>query len=172
MRSSIAFIGLLALASTPLHAEQIQPGLWEISSSGMQIDGQQMPAMQQMLEQLNKLPPEQRQMMEQMLAQQGVALGDQGVRVCLSEEQVKARRLPIEQEAGCTQEVTESSASHWTFRYQCPSSRGEGTARFISDREFTTEVRSSIEGEQGVQNAEVKSHARWVAGDCGGLSSQ
>lgn len=172
MRTLTAFAGLLALASSPLLAEQIQPGLWEVSSSGMQIDGQPLPAMQQMLEQLDRLPPEQRQVMEQMLARQGVALGDQGVRVCLTEEQVKARRLPIEQEAGCTQEITDSSASHWTFRYQCPSSKGEGTARFISDREFTTEVKSTIQSGQGTQDAEVKSHARWVAADCGALSSQ
>lgn len=172
MRSFIALVGLLALAGS-LHAEQqIRPGLWEISSSGMQIDGQPLPAMQQMLEQLSKLPPDQRQMMEQMLARQGVALGDQGVRVCLNEEQVRARRLPIEQEAGCTQEITESTDAYWKFRYQCPTSKGEGVARFISDREFTTEVKSAIQSEQGVQNAEVKTHARWVAADCAGLSTR
>lgn len=170
MRSALAILTLAALASTPLLADQIRPGLWEVSSSGMQIDGQQLPAMQQMLEQLDRLPPDQRRMMEDMLAQQGVALGDQGVRVCLSEEQVKARRLPIEQEAGCTQQITESSASHWRFRYQCPSSSGEGVARFLSDREFTTEVKSTIQSERGVQNAEVKTHARWVSDDCGGLT--
>lgn len=171
MRPAIAFFFIGALASTPSLAEQIQPGLWEVSSSDMQVDGQQLPAMQQMLEQLDRLPPEQRRMMEDMLAGQGVALGNQGVRVCLSEEQVKARRLPIEQEAGCTQEITESSASHWTFRYQCPSSKGEGVARFVSDREFTTEVKSTIQSERGVRNAEVKTHARWVSADCGDLTS-
>lgn len=172
MRSLIAFIGLLALSGPAAHAEQILPGLWEISSSGMQIDGQPLPAMQEMLDQLGRLPAEQRQMMEEMLAQQGVALGDQGVRVCLNEEQVKARRLPIEQEVGCTQEITESTDAYWKFRYQCPTSKGEGVARFISDREFTTEVKSAIQSEQGVQNAEVRTHARWVAADCAGLSTR
>lgn len=171
MRSLFALAGLMVLASPPLYAEQILPGLWEISSSGMQIDGQPLPAVQQMLEQLQRMPPEQRKMMEEMLAKQGVALGNQGVRVCLNEEQVKARRLPIEQEAGCTQEITDSSESYWKFRYQCPTSKGEGVARFISDREFTTEVKSAIESPQGVQDAEVKTHARWVSADCAGLSS-
>ena len=58
---------LPALAS----AMDIQPGLWEISSNTMQVGGQAVPGMEQMLEQMKNLPPEQRQMMEQMLAQQG-----------------------------------------------------------------------------------------------------
>lgn len=169
MRPVFVLATAVALSISLAHAEQILPGLWEVSSSSMQLDGQPLPAMQQMLEQLDKLPAGQRKMMEEMLARQGVALGDQGVRVCLSEAQVKARRLPVEQEAGCTQEITESTDAYWKFRYQCPSSKGEGVARFISDREFTTEVKSAIQGEKGVQNAEVKTHARWVAADCAGL---
>ena len=172
MRSLIVLAGVAALVSPLAQAEQILPGLWEVSSSSMQLDGQQLPAMQQMLEQLENLPAEQRQMMQEMLAKQGVALGKQGVRVCLSEEQVKARRLPIEQEAGCTQEITDSSEDHWTFRYQCPTSKGEGVTRFLSDKAFTTEVKSTIQSDKGVQNAEVKSHARWVAADCAGLSTR
>ena len=54
----------------------------------LQVDGQDLPGMQQMLEQLKNLPPEQRQMMEQMMAQQGVSLGDQGIRICISAEQL------------------------------------------------------------------------------------
>jgi hypothetical protein len=111
-------------------------------------------------------------MMEDMLAKQSVALGNQGVRVCLSEEQVKARRLPVDQEAGCTQQIIDSSDSHWKFRYQCPSSEGEGVARFISDREFTTEVKSRMQTDRGVQNSEVKTHGKWVAADCGALPSR
>ena len=153
---------LPALAS----AMEIQPGLWEISSSNMQVDGQALPGMETMLAQMKNLPPEQRQMMEQMLAKQGVQLGDQGVRVCMSEAQIKAQQIPLQDpQSGCSHEVTERSAELWKFRFSCPDGQGEGETRFVSDKEFTTRV----QGSYGGQNSSMQSHARWVSADCGGL---
>lgn len=66
---------LLALAlgmSSPLvHAQMLQPGLWELTTSNMQVDGKPLPDMAFMLGQLKNLPPEQRAMMEGVLAKQG-----------------------------------------------------------------------------------------------------
>ena len=42
-------------------AQMLQPGLWELSSSNIQVDGQQLPELQVMLGQLqNMLTPEQK----------------------------------------------------------------------------------------------------------------
>ncbi|WP_332820978.1 DUF3617 domain-containing protein [Pseudomonas sp.] len=161
-RLSLALCLLPALAT----AQDIQPGLWEISSSNMQIDGQALPDMQQMLEQMKNLPPEQRQMMEEMMAQQGVQLGDQGVRVCMSEAQIKAQDIPLQDpKSGCSHEITERSAELWKFRFSCPDGQGEGETRFLSDKAFTTQV----QGTYGGRNSSMQSHARWIATDCGGL---
>lgn len=159
---SLALCLLPALAT----AQEIQPGLWEISSSNMQVGGQALPGMPQMLEQMNNLPAEQRQMMEQMMAKQGVQLGDQGVRICLSEAQIKAQDIPLQDPtSGCSHEITERSVERWTFRFSCPDGQGEGETRFISDREFTTQVN----GTYGGQSSSMESHARWIAADCAGL---
>ncbi|MDX1725432.1 MAG: DUF3617 domain-containing protein [Pseudomonas sp.] len=156
----------LCLLSALATAQELQPGLWEISSSNMQVDGQALPDMQQMLEQMKNLPPEQRQMMEQMMARQGVQLGDQGVRICMSEAQIKAQDIPLQDpKSGCSHEITERSASLWKFRFSCPDGQGEGETRFLSDREFTTQV----QGTYGGQSSSMQSHARWIAADCGGL---
>ncbi|WP_372874456.1 DUF3617 domain-containing protein [Pseudomonas sp.] len=147
-------------------AQDIQPGLWEVSSTTVRVDGQTLPDMQHMLEQLKKLPPEQRQMMEQMLAKQGVQLGDQGVRICMSEAQTKAQEIPLQDpNSGCSHEITERSAELWRFRFSCPDGEGEGETRFLSDKEFT----SLVKGTYGGQSSSVQSHARWVSTDCGGL---
>ncbi len=46
-------------------AQMLQPGLWELSSSNMQVDGQQLPELQVMLGQLqNMLTPEQKAQLE------------------------------------------------------------------------------------------------------------
>jgi hypothetical protein len=150
-------------------AQELQPGLWEISSQNMQVDGKQLPDMQQMLGQLKNMPPEQRQMMEQMLAQQGVQLGDQGVRICISAEQIAAKKFAMpEMEAGCSHEIIERSAQQWRFTYSCPGSQGEGLTRFPKNKEFI----SQIKGTQGGQSSSMESRGRWIAADCGGVAPQ
>jgi hypothetical protein len=172
MRLSLLNSLLLALCLVPLasSATEIQPGLWEISSSNMQVGGQAVPDMQQMLEQMKNLPPEQRQMMEQMMARQGVQLGDQGVRICMSEAQTKAQEIPLQDpNSGCTHEVTERSAELWKFRFSCPDGEGEGETRFLSDKEFVTKVKGTFSSDAGQQRGSMESHARWIAADCGSL---
>lgn len=162
---------LLSLCLLPAlsSAVDIQPGLWEISSNNMQVDGQAVPGMAAMLEQMKSLPPEQRQMMEQMMAQKGVQLGDQGVRICMTEAQIKAQQLPLQDpESGCRNEVLERNAELWKFRFTCPNGDGQGETRFVSDKEFTSQINGTFDG----KSSSMQSHARWVAADCGSLQPQ
>lgn len=162
---SLSLCLLPALAS----AQEIQPGLWEISSKHLQADGQEAPGMQQMLEQMKDLPPEQRQMMEQMLAQQGVQLGDKGVRICMSAAQIQAQQIPLQDpDSGCSNEITERSADLWKFRFTCPDGQGEGETRFLSAKEFTTQVKGTYDGKP----SSMQSHATWIAADCGALQAR
>lgn len=160
------FVLLFAL---PLIASaEPRAGLWQFTSQ-MQHDGQAMPDMQQMLDQLQSLPPEQRQMMEQMLAQQGVKLGGSGVQLCLSEERLKAGDIPMQDpKSGCTQEVTERGAEVWKFRFKCPNGEGEGETRFQGDTAFTTTINGVYDGKP----SSMQSQAQWLGADCGGLPSQ
>lgn len=158
----------LVVSALPAQALDILPGLWEFESRGVVAGGMPLPDMQEIRAQMQKLPPERRQAMEDMLTRQGVEMGDKGVRACLSEEQVKSQALPFQDDRpGCNQEVTERSDQLWKFRFHCPDSQGEGETRFVSDREFTTVVNIVTAGKSGVTHME--SHARWVGSDCGGL---
>lgn len=153
----------LCLSPTLASALDIQPGVWELSSHNMQVGGQAMPAMEEMLAQLQNLPPEQRQMMENMLAEQGIRLGAGGVQMCLTAEQIKAQDIPLhDPESGCRNEVLERSATLWKFRFTCPDAQGEGETRFVSDKEFTTQVSGTYNG----QPSSMESRARWVGADC------
>jgi hypothetical protein len=166
----IALASVLCLFGGAAHATELRPGLWEVSSNKMQVDGQDLPGMQEMLAQMKNMPPEQRKMMEDMLAKQGVALGDKGVRVCLSEAQVKARRLPMaDAQSGCTHEFTEQSSDLWKFRFDCPNGKGEGETRLLSDQEFVTTLNTQYSGQGQSQSGRMESHGRWVSADCGTL---
>lgn len=165
MRIRSALILCLSWLPMLAGAEQIRPGLWEFTGN-MQGDGQAMPDMQQMLDQLQSMPPEQRQMMEQMMAKQGVKLGSAGIQLCLSEEQAKARDVPLaDPSSGCTHEITERGEDVMKFRFTCPDGRGEGETHFESDTAFSTQVKGVYSGRQ----SDMHSQARWLGADCGGL---
>jgi len=107
---------LLALAlcagSVTAQAQMLQPGLWELTTSNMQVDGKPLPDMDFMLSQLKNLPPDQRAMMEGMLAKQGVTVGGKGVRSCLTPQQVATNDIPLQDpKSGCTQKITDRTGN-------------------------------------------------------------
>lgn len=157
------------LVALPALALEMRPGLWEMSSDDIQVDGSKMPGMADMVEQMKGLPPEQRKMMEDMLAAQGVALGAGGVRMCLSAEQVKSRELPFQDEPGCSQKVTEHTDDLWRFSFECPDAKGTGETRLISDREVASVIDSQYRTGDQEGSSRIKSEGRWLSDDCGTL---
>ncbi|MCM2320636.1 MAG: DUF3617 domain-containing protein [Pseudomonas sp.] len=167
----LAAVASLLGALVPAQAQEVLPGLWELSSDNMQVNGQQMPSMQELLGQLDGLPAEQRQMLEETMAGKGIQAGGQGLRVCLSEAQVKAQELPLQDaRSGCTQEITERSEQLWKFRFHCPDAEGEGETRFVSAREFVTRIDSRFNAAGQAGTSRMETRARWLGEDCAGLA--
>lgn len=162
---------MFCLAAPMAQAQMLQPGLWELTSSNMQVDGQALPDMQFMLGQLKNLPPEQRAMVEQTMQKQGVTLGGQGVRFCLTEAQVKADDIPLtDPKSGCTQRVTDRNGKTWNFQFSCPRAQGTGQAQFLSDREFTTRVKGTFNASGQQQNGSMDTRAVWQGAQCGNVA--
>lgn len=100
------------------------------------------------------------------MAERGVKLGAGGVQICLTEEQIKSQDIPLQDpNSGCNQQITERSGNLWKFRFTCPDAQGEGETRFVSDKEFTTQVKGTYNG----QPSSMESQARWIGSDCGAL---
>ena len=146
-------------------AQMLQPGLWELTSSNMQVDGQQLPELQVMLGQLqNMLTPEQKAQLEN----QGLTMGGKGVRVCLTPDQVKSDNIPLtDPKSGCNQQITERSGNQWKFRFSCPKAQGAGVATFASDREFTTQVNGTFNATGIQQKSSMDTRAVWLGQNCG-----
>ena len=93
------------------HAQMLQPGLWELTTSNMKVDEQNMPDLQLILGQLqSQMTPQQRAMLEK----QGITMGGKGIRACLTPEQVKTDNIPLtDPQSGCKQEITDRSGNQW-----------------------------------------------------------
>src|ERR1041384_6387653 len=91
----MALIALAAFAALPAGAQpgKLQPGLWEQALTMKSASGQMESQMAQMQQQLASMPPDQRKMVEDMMAKQGVAMGGGGrnttIKMCISPEQAE-----------------------------------------------------------------------------------
>lgn len=143
-----------------------------IDAMGQKLDG----AMAQMKAELEKMPPEQRKMMEEMMAKQGVAMGGGGaapgaIRYCVSKEQAERGDVPQDADGRCKRDSMERSGSTMRFKFSCtnPPSSGTGEITLSGDKAYAMKmvVDSTVQGKP--QRMEMQQNGRWVSADCGTL---
>lgn len=179
--SSTAAALLLACAlSATAHAADpappIKPGLWEITTTSQQIDGQAMPDIgAQMAEQLKAMPPAMRQQIEAQMKSKGLQMapgqrGGTAVRTCVSKASLDQNRWQATQ-GDCRNQITERSGKTWKWKVNCtqPPSQGEGSTTFISPEAYTNDMRMTMSGQGQPQTMTMKHQAKWLSADCGGL---
>jgi len=102
-------------------AQALKPGLWE-STTQMNATGETGKAMAEAQKQLANLPPDQRKMMEAMMAQQGIGMGQQAgsvsVKFCLTPEMVERNDI-VTQQGDCQHSVSPRSPNHMKFSFVC-----------------------------------------------------
>lgn len=153
-----------------VQAQQLEPGLWEIKSTALQVNGQQLPDLQLLM---GSLPPEQRRMAEQAMAKQGVAMAGNGVRMCITPQQAQTDSFPTQgTQAGCSQQITQRTPQMMKFNVSCPQGKGQGQTTFLSSREFATTLNGTfLMGGQN-QQGRSESQGRWLAADCSSLPAR
>ncbi|MCY1395637.1 hypothetical protein D3C76_198520 [compost metagenome] len=172
MNNRLTSLAMLVCLASPLaSAQMLQPGLWELTPSNVQVDGRPLPDMKVMLGQLDVLmTPEQRAQLQQGMAKQGISLGGNGFQACLTPEQVKTDDIPLQDpQSGCKQEITERKGNVWKFRFSCPRAQGAGEAKFLSDKEFLTKVNGTFNASGVQQQGSMESRAVWKGQDCGSV---
>lgn len=164
---------VLAFALTGnVHAQNVQPGLWEIKHD-MRMPGQPdiTTQMAQLREQLKALPPEARKMMEQQMGSMGIGLGgDASLRICLTPEDIKDDVIREgHTEGDCTFTKVSRSGNTWRGKMVCtePAGQGDFTTTLHSPTHYTTEA-IITSAEHG--RVEMKTDARRISADCGALA--
>ena len=174
MKKTILALALPLLAA-PALAGDMKAGLWEMKVLKQVVDGQDMRAqMQQMQQQLAGLPPEQRKQMEAMMGRQGMSMGPGGAtRMCISEEMAKRDTPVVDPDGRC--QPTKISRSGNTTRYEIDCtmegrrSQGKGESTFsgntVSSRMDMTTMDAS-----GRHTMQTESQMTWLGANCGGLA--
>lgn len=171
LSSHLLSLELMALLSSVAHAQSTKPGLWEINQKvggNPEMDK----AMAEMQQQLASMPPAQRKQMEQMMAAQGVKLGQGGgmsVQVCVTPEMAAQQEVPVQKEGDCTTKVQSRSGNTMKVAFSCknPPSSGEGTYVFRGDTGYDMKMLvKTTEGGKPVTTT-MEGTGRWLGADCG-----
>jgi len=167
------FLALLALAALPASAQNMKPGLWEIKQKP-QLEGKQQAQMEEAQKQMANLPPEQRKMMEQMMAQRGVSMsladGGISIKVCVSPEQAAKNAPPVSDKGNCKHDVTRSG-SKTQMRFSCtnPVSEGESEITVMGGDAYTTKTRVTTQRNGKMETMNMSGEGRFLGSDCGTL---
>lgn len=190
--------GIVVISSISLNAHALKvdmkPGLWEHAfkfdkdSMGAITGGQQeqmTAVMEGMKKQMANLPPEQRKMMEDMMAKQGIKVTDQGidvgaqglsiskdgtkVKACITQDEIDRGEMPQVDE-NCEQKITQVSPKHFKATYVCKGehpSQGEGEIIFQTDKAYTGNMKMVTQINGKPQTIQGDQSGKWLSSDCG-----
>jgi hypothetical protein len=156
-------------------AQTMKPGLWEISNKMQTSGGQMEQGTAQMQQEMAGMPPEQRKMMQDMMARQGVSMGAggpaaMGVKVCMTKEMVERNEIPAQQ-GECKHTTSPRSGNTMKISFTCtkPPSSGEGQVTIASPEAYTMKMTMTtvVQGKPEKVNMEVS--GRWLSADCGAI---
>jgi hypothetical protein len=171
---SVLLLALITASSSAL-AQQLKPGLWEVRSAAQAAGGEMAKDMAEMQKQLASMPPEQRKMMQDMMAKHGVTLGNAGpggmnLRVCMTREMVERNEIPAQQ-GDCKSTASGRTGNTMKVSFTCtnPPSSGEGTVMIVSPEAYTMRMSVNAKAQGKAQRIDMDAAGKWVAADCGAV---
>jgi hypothetical protein len=174
MKSQFLFAAVLATAAGAAGAQGMKPGLWEVTSKMQTGSGQMERQMAQAQQQMANMPPEQRKMVEEMMARQGVKMGSAGgggmtMKVCMTREMVERNEMPSQQRGDCKTTSQSRSGNTMNMAFACtnPPSTGEGQFTFNGSEAYTMKmaVNTAVQGKPETMNMDAS--GKWLGADCG-----
>jgi len=174
MRPQCVILAAALFVAAPIcvRAQTMKPGLWDVNTK-MQGAGQTGQETAQVQQQMANLTPEQRKMIEAMMAKSGMSVGMNGpgtvdVKVCLTKAMAQRYQIPM-QSHGCQQTVSPRSGNTMKITFTCtnPPSSGEGQITLVSPEAYTITmtVTSAANGEP--QKFNMDAAGQWMSADCG-----
>lgn len=169
-------VGLLvAAAGLQVQAQDLQPGLWELSNTVQSSSGEMEQAMAEARKQMAALPAEQRKMMQDMMAKQGVAMGGSGpgsmvTKVCMT-AQMLARGEIVTQDGDCRTQQAARVGNTMKFAFTCtrPPSSGDGEVTFNGPKSYSSRMNVKTGAGGRMETMAMQSQGKWLGTDCGNV---
>jgi hypothetical protein len=155
-------------------AQNLKPGLWEVTNNMKTGSGEMEKSMAQMQQQMASMPPEQRKMMEDMMAKQGMKMGAPGramsVKQCLTKDMVERNDLPAQQ-GDCRTTKQQRSGNVLKFSVACtnPASTSEGQVTFVSPESYTMKMNVNTTAGGRPETMTMDSSGKFLSADCGSI---
>lgn len=161
----------LASCAVGTAAQTMKPGLWELSNQMTGGSGEMEKGLAEAQKQRAKLPPDQRKMMDDMMAKQGVGMGADGAmkaRVCMTQEMIDRNEVATQQ-GDCQHTTSPRTGNTMKFSFACskPPSRGEGQVTFVSPEAYTVTMvlNTTATGQPETMNLEAR--GKFISPECG-----
>jgi Protein of unknown function (DUF3617) len=159
------------LAAGQAQAQGLKAGLWEHRTTMKSDSGQVEKGMTDMKARMDRMPPEQRKMIEQMMAQKGVGMTGTAntVKVCISAEEAARGELPAG-DGKCQQKDIQRSGNRIKASFACagpPPTTGtsEMTLKGDSAYEGRSVIDSTVKGKPERMTVDVS--GQWLGASCG-----
>lgn len=168
----VASVGLAVLASA--RAQQgMTPGLWETTTNFK--NGAMSDAMAKMQEKMASMTPEQRAMMQQVMASRGMSVGPAGNAItaknCVAKDQAARGGVP-QTDGRCQNTETSRSGSTVKYTFACTGDHpmtGTGEFTMSSSTSYTMHSVSDTVVDGKPQHMEMDVAGKWISADCGSV---
>ena len=156
-------------------AQSMKPGLWEMNNK---IGGspEMDKAMAEMQQQMASMPPEQRKMMQDMMAKQGVSMGAGGgggmsAKVCITKEMAERNEMPQQNEGDCKTTMGPRLGKTQKISYVCtqPPSNGEGEITYNGPESYAMKMTTNTTARGKPEKMTIEGTGKWQAADCGAI---
>lgn len=174
LKQTVTALALMAAFSA--QAQSTKPGLWEMSNK-MGGNAQMDSAMAQAQKQMAAMPPDQRKMMEEMMAKQGISMPTAGaggamvMKICITPEMAARSEMPNQNEGDCATTITSRSGSSMKAKFVCtdPPMTGEGTYTFSGDTAYTVDMKMHTTQKGKPETMTIQGSGKWLSSGCGAI---
>ena len=153
-------------------AFNVKPGLWEHSIDLKSESGRLEVALEIARTQMQFLPPAQRQIVEDTLAQQGITADfvNQTFQNCISEEEAASGKFKFAEEGGCEQTSVRNDGATSHISFVCD--QGQGELQLTDGAAYTGTSSMTLNFAGVLENATATHSGRWVGASCPAVNPQ
>lgn len=170
----VLIIAALACGTFGAAAQTMKPGLWEINNKMTSSSGEMEKAMSEAQKQLANMPADQRKMMDDMMAKQGVGMGPgagtTAVKICMTKEMVERNEVATQQ-GDCKHTTSPRAGNTMKFSFVCtkPASSGEGQVTFVSPEAYTMKMALNTTANGKSEKMNLDATGKFLSTDCGNI---